>query len=140
MPGDRITSTQDIIETAKRAKTPGPNAYKTNYANSSRERRVRGCSGMKSKTDQLQMFNDRAYASKLVPGHKYKINYESVDAKQRAVLYIPRTKESGSGPGLKRLEKDKKCGPGQYTIKYSLIDKVSFSGAFSKSKNVNFLE
>jgi len=32
---------------------------------------------MKSKTDQLQMFNDRAYYSKIVPGHKYTIKYVS---------------------------------------------------------------
>ena len=28
LPGSRITSTEDIIQTAKRTKTPGPNAYK----------------------------------------------------------------------------------------------------------------
>ena len=77
MPGSRITSTEDIIKTAKSTKTPGPNAYKAKHTFSSRERKAPGVTGMKSKTDQLQMFNDKAYHSKLVPGHKYKANYVS---------------------------------------------------------------
>jgi len=63
-----------------------------------------------------------------------------VDKKQKSSLYFPRTKEHGSGPGLKRLEKDKSLAPGQYTVKYDLLDKTGFSGAFTKSKNVNFIE
>ena len=77
LPGSRVTSTQDIIETAKRTKTPGAGAYKAKYTHSSRERRVTTTTGMKSKTDQLQMFNDRAWHAKQIPGHKYKPDYVS---------------------------------------------------------------
>ena len=63
-----------------------------------------------------------------------------MDKKQKTCLYFPRTKEPGSGPGTKRLEKDKSLAPGQYNISYTLLDKKEYSGAFGKSKNVNFLE
>ena len=135
LPTDRVTSTEMIIKDAKRAKTPGPNAYKAKHSYSSKEARVIGT--IKSNQDQLQMFNDKAAHSKGVPGHKYKKNYvsrfhmknnrrnvqNSVDPKERAFLYFPRTKPEGSGPGLKRLEKDKSCGPGQYDVKYHLTEK-----------------
>ena len=86
LPGSRITSTEDIIQSAKRTKTPGPNAYKTKHTNCSTERRTTGASSMKSKTDQLQMFNDRAYYSKIVPGHKYHSNYVSDANFKRKVI------------------------------------------------------
>ena len=47
------------------------------------------------------------------------------------MLYYPRTKPEGSGPGLKRLEKDKTCGPGQYTVNYALTDKTTRIAKFS---------
>ena len=75
--GDRITSTEEVIQTAKRTKTPGPSHYKAKYSASSRERKVPTCMAMKSKTDQLQMFNDKAYHAKMIPGHKYHFNYVS---------------------------------------------------------------
>ena len=63
-PGSRITSTEDIIQTAKRTKTPGPNVYKVQHKCLSSERRVTTTTGMMSKTDQLQMFGDRAWYAK----------------------------------------------------------------------------
>lgn len=113
--------------------------YKVNHKRLSSERRVTTTTGMMSKTDQLQMFGDRAWYAKQVPGF-YKPDYNSVDKKSKTCLYFPRTKEAGSGPGTKRLEKDKSLAPGQYNINYHTQDKKEFSGAFTKSKNVNFLE
>ena len=72
LPSDRVTETEQIIKEAKRAKTPGPNHYKKNFSRSSRERKIIGT--IKSNSDQLQMFPDRAYHASKVPGHKYKIN------------------------------------------------------------------
>ena len=75
LPTDRVTDTEQIIRDAKRAKTPGPNHYKKIHSRSSRETRIKGT--IKSNSDQLQMFNDRAYHAQRVPGHKYKFNHVS---------------------------------------------------------------
>ena len=78
LPSDRITETDQIIKEAKRAKTPGPSHYKKNYSRSSREKKIIGT--IKSNSDQLQMFPDRAYHASRVPGHKYKINNVSQES------------------------------------------------------------
>ena len=50
--------------------------YKVNHKRLSSERRVTTTTGMMSKTDQLQMFGDRAWYAKQVPGY-YKPDYVS---------------------------------------------------------------
>lgn len=56
------------------------------------------------------------------------------------MLYYPRTKKDGGGPGLKGIKKDSDISPCYYKIDRKLTEKSKRQFEFSKSKNVNFFE
>ena len=53
------------------------------------------------------------------------------------MLYYPRTKPEGGGPGLKGIKKDSDIAPGFYKVKRSLVERSTHAFKFFNHKNKN---
>jgi len=56
------------------------------------------------------------------------------------MLYYPRTKPEGGGPGLKAIKKDSDVAPGFYKVKRGLVERSTHQFKFFNSKNKNCFE
>mmetsp|Transcript_634 Transcript_634/g.1012 ORF Transcript_634/g.1012 Transcript_634/m.1012 type:complete len:95 (-) Transcript_634:318-602(-) len=56
------------------------------------------------------------------------------------MLYYPRTKPDGGGPGLKSIKKSSDMAPGYYKVKRTLTERKSHHFKFANKKNQNCFE
>jgi len=56
------------------------------------------------------------------------------------VLYYPRTKPEGGGPGLKGIKRDTDMSPCYYKVNRKLTERSQRQFEFSKSRNQNYIE
>ena len=56
------------------------------------------------------------------------------------MLYYPRTKPEGGGPGLKGIKPDTDISPCFYRVNRKLTERSSTAHTWAKSKNKNFVE
>lgn len=56
------------------------------------------------------------------------------------MLYYPRTKPHGGGPGLKAIKKDSDVAPTYYKINRNLIERSKTQFKFYKTPNKNIFE
>ena len=56
------------------------------------------------------------------------------------VLYFPRTKPEGGGPGLHGIKRDQVVSPSYYKVDRRLTERSSRQSKFSATPNRNFIE
>ena len=117
---DRIIHTAEIMQKAKKAKLPAPNAYKI-------PKRDNILGPINYTSEQMQWIPSEVWRARQTPGPCYKIQHTQTKPRAPAKLYYPRSKESGGGPGLKGIKNDQLGGPSYYKVNRQLIERKTRS-------------